>query len=281
MRLAVCTVSPPGYLHSEAFREVSDTLLAAAQELGHDAVAATRADFTDRLVIVLGPNLLTRHPLPLAPGAILYNLEQAGPGPWFDQAVLELFQRHPVWDYSDHNADTLAAMGVPRPRVVPIGWSPSLRRIPPAGEDIDVLFYGSFNARRAQVLDELRAAGARVHAVFGVYGAERDALIARSRLVLNLHYFEARVFEMVRVSYLLGNGRAVVSERGASAQEEAPFEECIAFAAHADLARTCLELLENPAERARLGEAGRRVMESRPAARFLAAALSDAAARSG
>ena len=274
MKLAICIVATPGYVHSEAFREMSDALLAAARELGHDAVATQDAALADRQLVVLGPNLLARFPQPVAEGAILYNLEQAGPGPWFDEPVLQLFRTHPLWDFSEHNARALEQLGVPRPRVVPVGWSHVLQRIPQREPDIDVLFYGSLNDRRLQIIDELRSAGARVEAVFGVYGAERDALIARSRLVLNVHYFEAKIFELVRVSYLLGNGRAVVSERGASLQEEAPFEDCVAFCSYGDLTRRCLELLQHPAERARLGAAGRRIMASRPAARFLAEALS-------
>ena len=123
------------------------------------------------------------------------------------------------------------------------------------------------------MLDELRKAGARVEAVFGVYGAARDALIARSRVVLNIHFFEAKVFEIVRVSYLLGNGRAVVSERGAAPEEEAPFEEAVAFADYDGLTRACLDLLEHDRERARLSEAGRRVMRARPETLFLKEAL--------
>jgi hypothetical protein len=123
------------------------------------------------------------------------------------------------------------------------------------------------------VLDELRRAGARVEAVVGVYGAQRDALIARSRLVLNVHFFEARVFEIVRVSFLLGNGRCVVSERGAAPEEEAPFADGVAFAEYPDLARTCLRLLDDPQERARLAQAGQRIMESRPETAFLGPAL--------
>jgi hypothetical protein len=242
--------------------------------LGHDAIVTTRADLPDRQTIVLGPNLLARFSMPLAPGAILYNLEQAGPGPWFEPAVMALFRRMPVWDYGERNAANLAAMGVPQPRVVPIGWVPELERIVPAASpDIDVLFYGSWNERRAHVFDELRRAGARVEAVYGVYGAERDALIARSRVVLNVHFFEAKVFEIVRISYLLANGCAVVSERGAAPEDEAPFEEAVAFADYDGLARACLDLLERPAERARLSEAGRRIMRSRPETGFLKEAL--------
>ena len=43
-------------------------------------------------------------------------------------------------------------------------------------------------------------------------GKTRDDLIARSKLVLNVNrYKHARVFEVARVSYLLGHGKAVVS----------------------------------------------------------------------
>ena len=273
MRIAVCIVSPAGFAHSEAFREVAETLQAAAVELGHDAIVTARADLPDRQTIVLGPNLLARHPQPLSASAILYNLEQAGAYPWFEPAVMDLFRRHRVWDYSERNAAQLAGLGVPKPLVVPIGWSRSLERIPHGAEDIDVLFYGSTNPRRLHVLDELRKAGARVEAVYGVYGPQRDALIARSKLVLNLHFFEARVFEIVRVSYLLANGRAVVSERGAAREEEAPFEEAVRFAEYDELVRACLDLLERPDQRARLGLSGRQVMRSRPAARILEEAL--------
>ena len=273
MKLAVCIVSPKGYPHSEAFREVAQTLHAAAAALGHDVVLTDRADLPDRRTIVLGPNLVARFPQPLPEDAVLYNLEQAGEGPWFEPAVLDLFRTRAVWDYSERNAANLAAMGVPRPRVVPIGWDPVLERIAPAKEDIDVLFYGSTNPRRLRVLEALRQAGVRVEIAWGVYGAQRDALIARARIVLNVHYFEAKVFEIVRVSYLLANGRAVVSERGAAPEEEAPFAEAVRFADYDGLVAACLDLLERPAERARLSEAGRRIMRARPETGILKEAL--------
>lgn len=274
VKLAVCIVQPSGYPHSEAFREVAQTLQAAAQTLGHDAVVTPQANLRGRTTIVLGPNLLARFPQPLPPTAILYNLEQAGDGPWFEPAVLQLFKKHAVWDYSERNARNLMAMGVPRPRVVPIGWHPVLERIKPAArEDIDVLFYGSTNPRRLRILEALSKAGARVEAAFGVYGAARDKLISRAKVVLNLHYFEAKVFEIVRVSYLLANGRAVVSERGAAPEEEKPFDGAVRFARYDELVEACLELVKKPAARRELGENGRSVMRARPAARYLKEAL--------
>ena len=74
--------------------------------------------------------------------------------------------------------------------------------------DLDVLFFGSLNPRRIAVIESLRAAGLRAEAVFGVYGEPRDDLIARAEAILNVHYYEAKVLEMVRLSYLLANAAA-------------------------------------------------------------------------
>ncbi len=268
-RLAVTVLSPPGYPHSAAFREVAETLQHGLAALGCDVVLGTDPGLAGRRHVVLGANLAGPDAR-LPEGAILYNLEQIEEGsPWLTPALLALYRRHPLWDYSRANADALARLGVPRPRLVPIGYVPQLTRIAPAPEDLDVLFYGSMNGRRASVLEELARRGARVHVVYGLYGAERDALVARSRIVLNVHYYQAKVFEIVRVSYLLANRRAVVSERGCDRAEEAPFEAGVAFAEHARLADRCLELLARPDERARLAEAGFRIMSARRAPDYL------------
>jgi hypothetical protein len=81
-----------------------------------------------------------------------------------------------------------------------IGYGPELTRIAPAPEDIDVLFVGSVNERRLIVLKQLAERGVNVDARFNLYGPERDAFVARARIILNVHFYDARLFEMVRVS---------------------------------------------------------------------------------
>jgi len=269
-RFAVTVISPPGYPHSAAFAEVAETLVHGLGAAGCDAVLTTDPSLPGRRHIVLGANLVPGTSVRLLPGSIIYNLEQVEEGSsWLTPELLALFRAFQVWDYSRANADALEQMGVPRPAVVPVGYVPQLTRIAPAAEDLDVLFYGSMNPRRRMVLDELTRRGARVHAAFGLYGAARDALVARSRIVVNVHYYQAKVFEVVRVSYLLANRRCVVSERGCDAAEEAAFEEGVAFAAHEALADRCLHLLAHPDERHRIAEAGFRIMSSRDEAGYL------------
>uniref|UniRef100_UPI001BD69488 hypothetical protein n=1 Tax=Caballeronia sp. dw_19 TaxID=2719791 RepID=UPI001BD69488 len=214
MKFAVTVISPPGYIHSAAFHEIAETFYYGLRSLGHDCVLTAESQLAGRQHIVLGSNLLPTFPQPFAPDAILYNLEQVQHGSsWISPALIELFRRHVVWDYSEQNVTRLAELGVHVSRLVPIGYASELTRIVRAAEpDIDVLFFGSMGPRRQAVIDQMRRVGLKVEAVFGVYGQERDALIGRARLVLNVHHYDAKVLEMVRISYLLANRCCVLSE---------------------------------------------------------------------
>lgn len=276
MKLAVTVVAPPGYPHAAAFVEVAETLHAALTALGHDSMLTTEGRLPGRRHIVLGANLLPGYPLPLAEDAILYNLEQVQPGSsWFRPELLELFRHYTLWDYSRRNRDALAPLGIEVARLVPIGYVPELTRIEPAPDpDVDVLFFGSSNPRRTAVIERMRAAGLRVEAVFGVYGAARDALIARAKVVLNVHFYDAKVLEMVRVSYLLANRCCVLSEVSSDREDDDALAAGVAFAGYDDLVARAQELVADPALRARFGQRGLELMRERPATDYLRAALS-------
>jgi len=275
MQFAVTVVAPPGYPHSAAFLEVAETLHRALTALGHDSLLTTEGRLTGRRHIVLGSNLLPSYPLPLADDTILYNLEQVQLGsPWFRPELLELFRRYTLWDYSPRNVDALAALDVKVARVVPIGYVPELTRIQHADEpDLDVLFFGALNQRRIAVIEGLRAAGLRAEAVFGAYGPERDALIARARVILNVHYYDAKVLEMVRLSYLLANRCCVLSEVSADREEDEALAEGVWFAAYDDLVARARELVADAALRERIAQRGFELMRARPAVDYLRAAL--------
>jgi hypothetical protein len=277
MRFAVAIVSPPNFQHSRAFDEVAEGLHLALLALGHDSVLTNRLDLDERRTIVLGGNLLVRNGLNPPKNPIFYNLEQLGddlpsmtlPG-FFD-----LFRRYPTWDYSQANIERIAALGLPRPTYVPIGYVPELTRIAPAPEDIDVLFYGASYERRYAVLKDLHDRGLRIKWLSGVYGASRDAWIARSKIVLNIHYWEAKIFEITRVSYLLANRRAVVSESGADPTLERGLESGVAFADYNGLVDHCVELLGDERARRELAERGYQTFSARSQAAILHRALSD------
>jgi hypothetical protein len=268
--MQVAIVKPPGYPHVEALREVAETLSDALRALNFGGGIIELPRYVGRItsrLIVLGAHLCYELP----PDAIIYNLEQVGSA-WFDAGYRELLAKHETWDYDAANAARFSSLGLPTPKVVPIGHMPCLTRIsnlPPARQDIDVLFYGSINARRGHVIDALANRGVKVHRIFGYYGNERDFLIARSKIVLNLHYYDAQVFEMVRVSYLLANSKCVLSE----GPVQPGLEGALAWADYSALVDATLGLLADEAQREALGAAGLAAMQSRPETAILAAAL--------
>ena len=250
-KFQITLVRPQGYLHTEAFRELAETLQAALQSLGH--TAGIHENFLDRSStnLVLGAHLLSPEQMQnIPPGSIVYNLEQLG-GAQLNPAYYDLARRRQIWDYDLHNIEHWKQFPCAyAPVHVPIGYVRELSRIKTAAQqDIDVLFYGSLNPRRNQILNALKDAGLKVHSVFGVYGKDRDDLIARARIVLNIHFYESKVFEIVRVSYLLANSKAVVTEGSEDAEMEKDLSDAVLSLPYDRLVEGCCSLLQNEPER--------------------------------
>jgi hypothetical protein len=268
-------VSPPGTVNGLCFTEVVLALHEGFAALGFDVPVVTDPRDVRGRALVVNPALLevkSARPDSL----ILYNMEQVSETTgWFDAAYVELLKKFPVWDYSPLNILLLREKGI-NATLCEVGYSPGLSRIQPARErDLDVVFVGAFHKRRDAILQALHSAGVNVVAASQCFGKERDALYARAKIVLNLHMLDARIFEIVRCSYLLANRICVVSETGSDEALEAPVRGGVAFAPYEKLVETCLQLLEDEEARARIAEAGFRKFSRRSQAHALRNALAE------
>jgi tetratricopeptide (TPR) repeat protein len=277
---AVSVFDPPALNMPAVFAEVAAVICHGLRELGLDATvdADIRPGNRRRIVLATGclPNasqLGWGEPLVFRADTVLYQFEQAArPGQLLASGSVGFFRALETWDYSRLNVRRHHLAGLPAVRHVPLGYAPVLTHIAERATDVDVLFYGRPSERRQAVVDGLRRHGVRVEWPQMVFGEERDAWIARSRIVLNVHCYEAKIFELPRVLYLLANQRCVVSETG-NDPDEGIWAGGVAFARHEELVATCLRLLEAPAERARIAAEGFRIACSRPMAEFLRDAL--------
>ena len=136
-------------------------------------------------------------------------------------------------------------------------------------EDIDVLHVGSLTERRIKIINDLAAAGLRVHYLFGVYGKKRDDWIARSKIVINCHFYTAKTFELVRCSHLFANRRFVVSEYGDDKNLEEPYYDAAAFADYDNIVSTCIKYLANETERLKIADRGYEIFSKRLQSYFL------------
>jgi len=153
---------------------------------------------------------------------IHYNLEQINQENYHGTSAnhLATLRIGKVWDYSQQNIDNLKIYGI-NAVYVPIGYTPEMTFIDSSGkQDIDVLFYGYETERRINTLNKIRELGLNVVTSNILNPTDqpwsnfyRDQLISRSKVVLNMHAYDTNtVFEFVRVSHLLANKKAVVSE---------------------------------------------------------------------
>lgn len=267
-------VTLPGYVHSQAFNEVATSLSGAFSELGGSAPVVTQVDeFKGRSPIIFGGNLLPASSVARLPAhSVVVNLEQVLPGTeWlFSGDYQHVLRNLPVIDYSSRNRDNLALKGIDNVDVLEIGYHPSLSRVPQTDEkDIDVLFYGSLNQRRIEVLQSLTDAGLKVVTLFGEFGAKRDVSISRAKVVLNMHFYESGVFEIVRVSYLLANKVCVLTEGRSDDPDLQPFTGGLASEPYERLVQRCIELCRDAGQRAAIAEKGHAAMKSRSQAGYL------------
>ena len=228
-------------------------------KLGHSASISINLVTPGLRPILFGAHHLEPSSFASLPSnTIIYNLEQLAEGyPWFIPPYIDLLRRFHVWDFSERNIEFLRRSGIsPGARLVPVGYAPCLTRIPPAAQDIDVLFFGLQSPRRRKVLLALGEAGLNVVALTNVWGRERDAWIARAKVVLNMHNQDSGEFEVVRVLYLLANRKAVVCEVANPNEVPMDLQQGFIPSAYDDLVAACLSAVRHEGLRNIVAAAG-------------------------
>ena len=81
-------------------------------------------------------------------------------------------------------------------------------------------------------------------------------MIARAKIVLNVHHYPTKIFEIVRVSYLLANKKFVLSETSQEDEALATIKDGLVLCDYEDIVATCVSYLKAPAERKRIAENG-------------------------
>jgi hypothetical protein len=259
------------------YTDVIDSLVWGLNALGYEVTSGINRWRFDATQIIFGAHFMSPEMLGQFPASTyIYNLEQLdgcnrtyGDMPVFRQ-MAESFE---IWDYSTSNvAVWQTEFAAPRVKLVPIGYAPVLSRIKrPDEQDIDVLFYGAPSAYRYLILARICGAGLNLVNFCGLYGAARDQLISRAKVVLNLrHDEETSIFSIVRTAYLLANRKAVVSDSVASDSER---PDGVVFVDALWVPTICKRLVENQGLRSLAEEQGYQAFAQRDITASLRAVL--------
>jgi hypothetical protein len=208
---------------------------------------------------------------------IVYNFEQ-GRGLESSEVRPEVYciaESFSIWDYNAANVEMWKLIGNALPKLVPVGYAPVLSRIPKAqDQDIDIFLYGSSGQKRLTAVHQLSEEGYRVMFVSGLYGPARDSLISRSKIVLNVNRNDrSRIFEVVRVSYLLANRKAVLAVLDPDTAIEPDLAGCVVSTNAAGLVSACEQLLSSDTQRAEQEELGYEIFAKRDITTILDQAL--------
>jgi hypothetical protein len=214
----------------DGFLEGAEAIHHGLLEAGYDSILTTGMkqfkEFPKRRRIIFASKLgkLIRQAFPgtdwrevIDDSDIIFNTEQLRENLLIAHELDEILTERTVWDYSTCNMDFLRSRACRNAILVPLGTVEHLRRIPRAKYDADVMFYGTTNERRRVILDELRRSGL-VCRFFDqhlrIWGKERDELIGRTKIIVNIHFYSLKIFEVFRTFYPLVNGKCLISEDG-------------------------------------------------------------------
>lgn len=194
----------------------------------------------DEFLFILIPHLLVSSVSTLPPPGkyVLYQLEQlndkgagnAYPPLSFNALLCQLIQNSFItFDYSHVNLkyypENIQKQNKVRVLIPPI-LNVNVNSVITPEDDgsIDVLFYGSPNSRRNIILGKLKThllqRGYNITVVSCLFGKKLIDKISKSKVVLNIHFYENSIFENERIHSALRFPRVhVVSERATEADD--------------------------------------------------------------
>ena len=252
MHFSIVKMNPPDASPSHGFDDVILPLFFALRRLGFDTeIRFNTCNMKSRNIVFgscIAPRRIGRT---LPKGSIIFNLEQITQGSkWCNNDYLTHLRDFAIWDYSAVNVAALAALGIGNCAHVPFGYVPEMTRVRHTPTpDVEMLFYGLITERRQQLVSRLFNEGVHILATQEAFGHRRDALLARTRLVLNIHQFLPARLEIVRLGYVWANGVAVLSEKRHDTEIPDYLREACTFAEYDDICETAKTLLAQPGQR--------------------------------
>ncbi len=207
---------------------------------------------------------------------IFFNLERYAGASLTGTSAHYVAGKYQIWDYSLGN---VASWNAVKPKFTAYyamtAYAPNLEKVPTNPEqDIDVLYYGNLTPDRVASLHSIAGlrkdlSGLSVMTLCNVWGKQRDEFIARAKVIVN--FSRGNIFEIVRVSYLLANKKAVLCDYSDELEIEEDLRHgALKFVRTQDIQTACMALVEDDAERQRYAEEGFELFKKRDIRKVIA-----------
>lgn len=246
----LCIMQPTGYVHSLGFLDQARYFRHQFRRMGAEVSLSKNRLRHDAVNFVFGAHLGFDAELTRRYSCIFVNLEQLGEGgAKVRPEYMDLLSKSAVVDYDKGNVPAYTTY-IDDVLIVPFLHAPYLKpaeTIPLPERPIDVLFIGSMNERRRNMIQRIESTGRKV-ALFDspLYGPERDQFIMQAKCVFNAHFYATSRFEQARASHCLSLGTPVVSEMSDLANPHEAFHDSVFWIPESDIETFFLHEFDTP-----------------------------------
>lgn len=190
--------------------------------------------FSDKWHIVICPQIFEVLPH----NYLTFQMEQSVSSRWFTEEYFKRLKNAKfVFDYATPNLEYLQEKEIPFNQLyyLPIGTLPSQELSTSNKYEYDISFYGDPNCeRRAFFLEKLKEKFS-VQVISEVFGDELYSLLNKSKIIVNIHYYENALLESTRLYECLSLNKLVISEEGSDQTDYADLQGIIDFVKIGDI----------------------------------------------
>lgn len=181
----------------------------------------------------------------------VFNYEQAGsPYVKYPHYLNKMNSGAVVFDYSWYNKAYLENVINKKVIIIDYIYHPSLTNCISYSEaEIDILFYGCANDNRREYQALFKNTPYKVVFDFNyqLFGDKLMEAIRKSKIVLNLHYYQnPSVLEISRIIPLIANHKLVLSERSDDVKADNRFKDMVEFIDKDTILSVCEKYISNP-----------------------------------
>lgn len=169
---------------------------------------------------------------------LAFQMEQSVSSEWFTEAYFQrLHQAAHVFDYSINNIAYLQEHQLPFKKLhyLPVGILPSLSETHSQEFEYDIAFYGNPSCERRQLFLKKLSEKFSVKVISEVFGDELYDLLKKSKIVVNIHYYENALLETTRIYECLSLNKLVISEKGRDQYEHTELNGIVDFVEISDI----------------------------------------------
>jgi hypothetical protein len=145
---------------------------------------------------------------------IVYQLEQLTSKYFNKNKINELEKSNKIWEYCLYNYNNYSQIDKEKILFQPLPFIRNQSSIENYDLEYDIFFYGTINKRRFLIMNYL-SSKYKVKIGFGCIGEEKHNYIKKSKIILNLHYYDNASLETCRLNEIFQYKKIIISEKPA------------------------------------------------------------------